>query len=148
MRRPTPKHLVLGLLLYPSWLALMGVHEFGHVLHAWFSGGRVLTSHFGLFEFSQTELSYDPHPQFVAWGGPIWGCAIPLMLYAVGVAMRLRLRAFLCFFSGLCLIVNGAYIALGRDNACYCSSMPVIIIGCRLSWNKAYLFIDIQFWVG
>ena len=113
MTRRFRDYFTLGLLLYPSWLALMGVHEFGHVLHAWLSGGHVSGVHFGLFEFSRSELSFDPHPQFVAWGGPIWGCLIPLMIYGAAVAMRLRLQRFLCFFSGLCLIVNGAYIGIG-----------------------------------
>jgi hypothetical protein len=113
MRPRIPAYYTFVLLLYPSWLALMGLHEFGHVLHAWFSGGRVSAVHFGPFEFSRTELSLDPHPQFVAWGGPIWGGLIPLLMYGASVAMRPRARRFLGFFAGLCLVVNGAYIGLG-----------------------------------
>jgi hypothetical protein len=107
------RYILIALVLYASWLALMGIHECGHVLHAWLSGGHVLSVHFGLFEFSRTEMSIDPHPQFVAWGGPIWGCLIPLLLYAVAVAMRLRFRRWLGIFAGLCLIVNGGYIGIG-----------------------------------
>jgi hypothetical protein len=107
------RYILIAPLLYASWLALMGIHELGHVLHAWLSGGHVLAVHFGLFEFSRTEMSFDPHPQFVAWGGPIWGCVIPLLVYAVAIAMRLRVRPWFGFFAGLCLIVNGAYIGIG-----------------------------------
>jgi hypothetical protein len=107
------KYILIALGLYASWLALMGIHESGHVMHAWLSGGRVLAVHFGLLEFSQTDMSFDPHPQFVAWGGPIWGCVIPLLLYAVTNTMWQRSRRWLGFFAGLCLIVNGGYIGIG-----------------------------------
>jgi hypothetical protein len=102
------------LLVYLSWLSMMGLHEFGHVLHAWLSGGHVSSVHFGLFEFSETELSSDPHLQFVAWGGPIWGCLIPLIVYGLVVKLRvLRLERLCCFFAGFCLIANGGYIGIG-----------------------------------
>lgn len=101
------------LLLYACWLAMMGVHEFGHVLHAWLSGAHVKAVHFGLLEFSRTELSFDPHPQFVAWGGPIWGSLIPLATYGLMERLHLSLRRLLCFFAGFCLIVNGVYIGVG-----------------------------------
>ena len=104
----------VAVLAYPCWLAMMAIHELGHVLHAWLSGGRVASIHFGLFEFSETELSSNPHPQFVAWGGPIWGCLIPLMGYALVLKLRaVRLQRLLGFFAGFCLIVNGGYIGIG-----------------------------------
>jgi len=114
------RYILIALVVYSSWLALMGVHEFGHVLHAWLSGGQVAAVHFGLLEFSRTELALDPHPRFVAWGGPIWGCVIPLIIYAAAIAFRFNvgIRRFLAFFAGFCLIVNGAYIGVGWvDNA-------------------------------
>lgn len=116
MRRPTPQFWRI-LLLYAVWLLMMGVHEFGHVLHAWLSGGRVAAVHFGPLEFSRTELAYDPHPQFVAWGGPIWGSLIPLAACGLASIVRLRFRGLLCFFAGFCLIANGAYIGLGWIDA-------------------------------
>ena len=59
---------------------MMAVHEFGHVLHAWASGGVVAQVSLPLLSFSKTDLSQNPHPLFVAWGGAIWGCIIPLIL--------------------------------------------------------------------
>jgi hypothetical protein len=102
---------------YASWLLMMAVHESGHVLNAWLSGGHVARVHFGFFEFSETELSQNPHPQFVAWGGPVWGCLIPIAVFALARGRRANARRYLCFFAGLCLIANGAYIGLGWLNA-------------------------------
>jgi hypothetical protein len=110
----TKKSVALIALVYPAWLAMMAVHESGHMLHGWLSGGRVSAVHFGLFEFSRTELSYDPHPEFVAWGGPIWGCLIPLACWAVSMSVSApRTQRLLCLFCGFCLIVNGGYIGVG-----------------------------------
>lgn len=100
-------------LLYVSWLALMAVHELGHVLHAYLSGGQVSLVYFHPFDFSRTDLSVNPHPQFVAWGGPIWGCIIPLIVYWIILWLRLGFRKLACFFASLCLVVNGAYIGVG-----------------------------------
>ena len=108
------RYTFYAILLYAGWLGMMAVHEFGHVLHAWLSKGRVAAIHFGLLDFSETELSYDPHPLFVAWGGPIWGSLIPLMLLALLRKIHLdRLKWITQFFAGFCLIANGAYIAVG-----------------------------------
>lgn len=118
MRRLTLQRILLVVpLVYACWLLMMAVHELGHVLHARLSGGRVVAVHFGLLEFSRTELAYDPHPQFVAWGGPVWGSLIPLAAYGRAVALHLRVRRLLCFFAGFCLIANGAYIGLGWIDA-------------------------------
>jgi hypothetical protein len=101
------------LLFYVCFLIMMPIHELGHVLHALLSGGRVEHVEFGLLEFSRTDVSVNPHPQFVAWGGPLWGSAIPLIIYAIIVAARSRFHRLCCFFAGFCLIVNGGYIGLG-----------------------------------
>jgi len=67
-----------------------------------------------LFEFSRTDLSSNPHSQFVAWGGPPWGCLIPLAAYWFILKFHTpRLQQFCRFFAGLCLIVNGGYIGFG-----------------------------------
>ena len=47
-----PRGAILGLGLYPSWLAMMAVHEAGHVLHAWASGGTVSVVRVPLAGFS------------------------------------------------------------------------------------------------
>jgi hypothetical protein len=98
-------------LIYLSWLAMLAVHELGHVLHAWLSGGRVAAASVPLFGFSHTLVNPNPHPLFVAIGGPLWGISLPLLAFAKTV--RSRNSDLVRFFVGLCLIANGAYMALG-----------------------------------
>ena len=93
-----------------SWLGMMAVHEFGHVLHLWLSGGTVEKVVLHPLEISRTDPGENPHPLVVAWGGPIWGCLIPLAgLWLARSAARAH--AYLArFFAGFCLIANGAYL--------------------------------------
>jgi hypothetical protein len=65
-----------------SWLAMQAVHELGHVLHAGLSGGAVERVVLHPLDISRTDVSPNPHPLFVAWGGAAWGCSIPLALWA------------------------------------------------------------------
>jgi hypothetical protein len=99
--------------LYGSWMGMMLVHEAGHVLHALVSGGRVERVVMPLAGFSRTDVRPNPHPHFVAWGGAIWGCVVPLLLLSAWRVLRLRWRALVQFFAGFCLIANGAYLASG-----------------------------------
>jgi hypothetical protein len=104
--------MVIALAAYPAFLAMEAVHEAGHVLHAVVSGGRVERVYFSLTDFSRTDLSRNPHPLWVAWGGAVWGCLIPLIGLAVA---RWVGRGVLVArgFAGFCLISNGAYVGLG-----------------------------------
>ena len=96
-----------------SWLAMQAVHEFGHVAHAWLSGGLVERVVLHPLEISRTDVSPNPHPQFVAWGGPVWGSLIPLGTVAV-LQWHGWARAWLsAFLAGFCLIANGAYLLGG-----------------------------------
>ena len=92
---------------------MMAVHEAGHVLHAWVSGGTVLTVRVPLVGFSITEFSTNPRPHFVAWGGAVWGSVLPLLVWAVFRALRWRGRAAAQFFAGFCLTANGVYLGVG-----------------------------------
>ena len=103
--------IVLG--LYPSWLGMMAVHEAGHVLHAWLSGAKVSAVRVPLVGFSLTQLSTNPHPHFVAWGGPVWGCVVPVAAWAIFRRRRWRGWEALQFFAGFCLVANGTYLGAG-----------------------------------
>jgi hypothetical protein len=94
-----------------SWLAMMIVHEFGHVLHAWASGGRVARLVLHPLAFSRTDLRVNPHPGLVAWGGVVWGSLLPVAAW--GIARRRRRGNLARFWAGFCLIANGAYLAAG-----------------------------------
>jgi hypothetical protein len=102
-------------LAYPAWLAMMALHEAGHVLHAWLSGGRVQSVSIPLLGSSYSALAFNPHPLFVAWGGFIWGCLIPVAAALVlrGRPRAARFRASAQAFAGFCLICNGVYLGVG-----------------------------------
>ena len=98
---------VLGL----SWLGMMAVHELGHVLHLIFTGGTVDYVLLNPLAISYTHPGENPHPLVVAWGGMVWGCAIPLIVLAIARVMRQSLAYLVAFFAGFCLVTNGAYLA-------------------------------------
>lgn len=100
-------------ILYGAWLGMMTVHEGGHVLHAWTTGAQVSRVTIPLCGFSQTHLSHNPRLLLVAWGGPLWGCLIPAAILGGSRLARLPDRRLPLFFTGFCLIANGAYLALG-----------------------------------
>ena len=105
--------LALALFVYFCWLGMMGVHELGHVVHAKLSGGVVQRVSFPPLGFSQTILRYNPHPPMVAWGGPLWGSVLPVLLWAIVPTRWSIVRRAMQFFAGFCLIANGAYIGIG-----------------------------------
>jgi hypothetical protein len=96
-----------------SWLAMMVVHEFGHVLHAWLSGGTVERVVLHPLAISRTDVHPNPHPLVVAWGGVIWGCVLPVCLWAVVRFVAPRHAYLAAAFAGFCLIANGAYLGAG-----------------------------------
>ena len=100
-------------LLYACWVGMMAVHEFGHMLHAWISGGRVISVSIPPLGFSQTIVWPNPHELFVVWGGPLWGATFPVLACTIMRVARRRVPAWLVFFAGFCLIANGAYIGIG-----------------------------------
>jgi len=92
---------------------MMGVHEFGHVLHACCSGGSVSRVSIPAFGFSLTEIGHNPSPHFVAWGGPVWGSLLPLGMWGLARACKQRYWFVVRFFAGFCLVANGAYLGVG-----------------------------------
>lgn len=110
-RPPYPAALLIVTTLAASWYAMMVVHELGHVLAAWLTGGQVIRVVLHPLAFSRTELSTNNNPIAIVWGGPIVGTLLPLALWLIARALRLRLAFLLRFFAGFCLIANGAYLA-------------------------------------
>jgi hypothetical protein len=99
--------------LLGSWLGMQAVHEAGHVLAAWLSGGHVARVVLYPLTISRTDVDDNRAPLFVVWAGPVFGVAAPLALWLLAAAARLPGAFVLRFFAGFCLIANGAYIAVG-----------------------------------
>jgi len=96
-----------------SWLLMMAVHEFGHVLHGLLSGAAVVRVVLPPIGFSRTDFAANPHPLFVAWGGAIWGSLLPPAFWGIVYAAAPRYAYLARWFAGFCLIANGAYLAAG-----------------------------------
>ena len=106
--------VMLGVMLaYVGWLSMEALHELGHVLHAVASGGQVARVELPLLGFSRTDVLVNPAPAFVAWGGPIWGSILPLLIWAACLRASPPFQWAMQFFAGFCLIANGAYLGVG-----------------------------------
>ena len=92
---------------------MQAMHESGHVLGAWLTGGRVSRVVLHPFTISRTDLDRNPNPLAVVWAGPAFGAAVPLVLWALVAGLRMPGAFVLRFFSGFCLLANGRYIGVG-----------------------------------
>lgn len=100
-------------LLALSWLAMMAVHELGHVVGAVITGGRVEQVVLHPLTISRTDVSPNPHPLAVVWLGPVLGCVLPVLAGLLIPPRYAVTRRIALFFAGFCLLANGAYIAFG-----------------------------------
>ena len=112
MARLKPLILVVSTLA-ACWLGMQAVHELGHCLGAWLTGGRIEEIVFDLVGISRTDLAENPYPLVVAWAGPIGGVMIPLGLWLVAVPICPRIAFLFRFFAGFCCVANGLYIGVG-----------------------------------
>jgi hypothetical protein len=113
MERFFPIALIASILCL-SWLGMMIVHEFGHVVMAWASGEKVSKVVLYPLVISRTDTSHEKHPLLVIWGGAVLGSLIPVCVWVLVKALRLRFVCLFQFFAGFCLIANGCYLGVGR----------------------------------
>lgn len=97
-----------------SWLGMMAVHELGHAVGAWATGGTVTRVVLPAIGFSRTEVQPNPSPGVVVWAGPMVGVLLPIGMWLLACWIRLNgLEKSLRFFAGFCLVINGVYLGLG-----------------------------------
>lgn len=96
-----------------SWLLMQIVHEFGHIVGAISSGGRIERAVLYPFTISRTDVQPNPHPLIVVWSGPLIGVLLPLVIWGAAFVVKMPGSYLLRFFAGFCLIANGAYIGVG-----------------------------------
>jgi hypothetical protein len=109
--------LFIGCVLGLSWLLMQVVHEFGHVVAAWITGGRVTRVVLHPLAISRTDVEPNPQPLIVAWGGPVVGAVAPLVIWGIAIAVRWPITFLAQFFAGFCLLANGIYLGVGSFDA-------------------------------
>lgn len=92
---------------------MMAVHELGHVVGALTTGGNVERVVLHPLFISRTDVAPNPTPSIVVWLGPILGCVIPPLVWWLLPRRFSVTRNIALFFTGFCLLANGAYIAFG-----------------------------------
>ncbi|EAQ79655.1 hypothetical protein [Blastopirellula marina] len=97
-------------ILANCWLWMQAVHEFGHVLAAWLSGGRVRLAYLVPWDISRTDYVADQYELSIVWAGPIVGAALPVTIWLAMRLLRSSHEPLAAFFAGFCLIANGAYL--------------------------------------
>ena len=92
---------------------MQAVHELGHCIGAWLTGGRVLAVVLHPLTISSTIYSRNPHPLFVVWAGPLIGAILPFIVFLLAAKFVIPALFLFRFFAGFCMLVNGLYIGLG-----------------------------------
>lgn len=113
LRAHVLRSVLVGSTLVGSWLGMQAVHELGHVVGAGLTGGSISRVVLHPLTISRTDLAKNPHPAAVAWAGPLFGAAVPLLAWGAAAALRAPGAFVLRFFAGFCLIANGVYLAAG-----------------------------------
>ena len=111
--KTTHKNCLIVSTLVTAWLGMQLIHETGHVLGAWATGGSVTRVHLDPLSFSRTDLADNPQPLVVAWSGPILGALIPILLWLVHSKSRLAGSFVTRFCASFCLVANGVYLGIG-----------------------------------
>ena len=81
------------------------------------SGAKLDAVHLPFLGFSRTDFAVNPHPLFVAWGGPWWGSLLPLAIFVAARCSAAKRHVYLlAWFAGFCLIANGGVSAWRSDS--------------------------------
>ncbi|CAN5269707.1 hypothetical protein BH10PLA2_BH10PLA2_29900 [soil metagenome] len=134
--------------LVGSWLGMQVVHECGHVLGAWGSGGVIERVVVHPLTISQTKLGDNPRPLVVVWAGPVLGVLMPLVAWWLVMFSRLSITFLVRFFAGFCLIANGAYLAIGSfDQIGDCGELLRVGSAVWQLWLFGFITVPAGFWL-
>ena len=92
--------------LLVAWCVMVMTHESGHVLAGWATGGTLQHADLAPWSLPHSHFDPDPQPLVTAWGGPLLGVLVPLL-----IAWMLRWPP-LWFIATFCLVANGSYLAI------------------------------------
>lgn len=134
--------------LIMSWLGMQMIHEAGHVIMLWLTGGKVRQVVLNPLAISRTDFTENPKPLLVVWGGPVVGVMAPMLMLALGKLIRIQGLFVVRFFAGFCLIANGLYLAVGSfDRVGDCGVL--LQNGAELwqLWLFGALTVPVGFWL-
>ena len=100
-----------------TWLSSMFLHEMGHIISGWLSGGEFRYIDVYPFHFSTTILQPNPHPALVTWSGLLLGWTLPLLTIPLWKIEWAAIGATLQSWSAYCWLAFGAYLALAAGES-------------------------------
>ena len=107
------RRTILILLLPVFWWGMMAIHELGHILSTKLNGGVIDSVELRPWMLSQTERHGSAHELMDIWAGPLFGSLAPVLIWLMGRKLNERPRYYAAAWAGICLIINGMYLALG-----------------------------------
>lgn len=105
--------LFIASLLIASWLWFQIVHEAGHVLGAFATGGQVTKVVLHPLAISRTDVQGSSQPLVIIWAGPVIGSLMPFVAWMLAATLKWSAAFLLRFFAGACLVANGTYLFAG-----------------------------------
>lgn len=101
-RSPSQRWGMFGILIVAAWFTMTVMHELGHVVGGWISGGTLVD--LVLFPLPSSLHQPDPIPRLTLWAGPVLGVGVPSLFAAV---VRHHAGWFIADF---CALANGTYL--------------------------------------
>ena len=95
----------------------MAVHELGHCVALWTTGGAVERVVLHPLAISRTDAAVNPSPLVTVWAGPVVGVVLPLAAWGLAAAARMPGSFVVRFVAGFCLVANSCYIGVGAVHA-------------------------------
>jgi len=105
--------LLIATFLPLCWLGMQVVHEVGHVVAAWATGGTVRRVVLHPLTISRTDVHPNPHPIIERAAGAVIGALLPTLAWTLHHWLRWPGAYLTRFFAGFCLVANGAYLLAG-----------------------------------
>lgn len=99
----------IGLFSLPFFIAMMVIHELGHIIAVKAMGATLVEVTW--FPLSYTHFEDAKSPAFIVWSGPVFGVVVPAAL-ALGM-IKSRWSHWFGAFTGFCFVANGVYLSFG-----------------------------------
>ena len=95
------------------WLAMMLVHELGHVAAAQLTGATITSLELRPGPISHTLAQPNPNPGVVVWAGFVVGWVAPQLTAPAWAIRRGLIGPVLRAWAAFCLLAGGTYLAVG-----------------------------------